>query len=82
MSYRTRSNRWSHTTGMCFVRMDYARLSGDFNSRLTQVNTHIYAANQPGMALMSMELFGIQWDVWIKMVWWKRKTDRGDHWLF
>ena len=40
MNYRTSSKRWSHTTGMCFLSMDSTSISGDFHSRLTQVNNH------------------------------------------
>ena len=55
-TYRTRSNGWSHTTGMCFVSMYSTGLSRDFHSILKQVTIYLYAANHPSMALISMML--------------------------
>ena len=82
VTYRTRSKRWSQNTGMFFVRMDSAGLSGDFNSRLTQVTIQLYAVNNLGTVLMILRLYKIWWKVWMKMVWYNKTEDHEDHWWF
>ena len=59
--------------------MYYSGLSSDFLSRLTQVNIDLSDANHPDTDLISLRLYEIWWEVWIKIAWWERMTDHGGH---
>ena len=82
VNYRTRPKRWSHNTGVCFVRTASVGLSRDFHSILTQVAIHLSAVNNLGMVLLSLILCESWWKGWIKMVCLNTTTYHGDNWWF
>ena len=65
---------------MYFMRTYAAGLSGDYNSILTHITTHISSANHPDMAQMILRWWASWWYGWMKMAWWKSKTYHGRHW--
>ena len=72
----------SHIILGCFCEDGFCRPIRRFYSILTQVTIHPYAANHPGMDLMSLSLWESWRKGWMKMVWWKSTSDHGKHCWF